>query len=507
MTYVVGASFANVQHSFDCPMILQAFAISSEQTAKLENIKTKEDLNNSELQANLFDLSVIQHEISRFKKCVLKSKVILIPKKDRKKFDNPSSFIFKSYLMTLESLRSENPLFASEGFEKCFLHVPLDQEAKELPVGLGFFNDPLSKYNVKFQKHPDCNSILELARLAVWCENLNLLRRQQPFINKQIRENVNFHFFQVYKTVWNSPLLESYSNNFVGYPRLILKSRNGTEDLIIKSGQTINLFPIVRACLGVEDEFMVPRCNLSSTKHPFGSLLENGKEKCQTCLDASRGTDCLYQRAKCNGTNLSCQNRKFSNDVCHADFCIYMTLYDNKLKVGRSIESRVVGRLLEQGAFDALVFYPIPELPFADYLEVQLAKMLVENLPIPGISKIERIGERVTSKERFGHISSVYRKKPSYEERTKIYDKVIAFMGSLKNNEAAYLLSVERKKLRFGKNWLLPAEQNFEHLESNLRFHHIKGKIMGFAGPFVIIDEKAYDFSKLEGIVVGIPIQ
>jgi len=507
MPYIVGASFANVQHSFEAPMILRALAISSQQADKLQTVKTKEEINTADFKKNLLDLSVIEKELRKFKRITLQSDLILCPKKDRKKFGSPESFIYEAYLNALESLRIANPLLLSEGFEKCFLHVPMDQTPKELPVGLSFFNHSLSKHNVTFQKPPECEPILQLARLSVWFENLNVIRKNDNFVNKQIVDNISFRFVQVHKLVWNSPPLESYSDSFVGYPRLILKSRTTTEDLIIRTGDIIDLFLVMRACTGVDSEYFVSRCKQSSARKPFGAFLNNSKfEKCPECNSAIKGPGCLFQRAKCDGKKLQCKNRKFANDVCHSDFCVYITFYMNKLKVGRSMASRVIGRLIEQGAFDALIFYPIPELPFADYLEVQLTKLLQENLNILGVSSIRKVGERVTSKERFLHISSTYNNNKARLNREKMYDKILEVLCSLPNKEAVYLSSVERKKVMFNKSWILPNNNEFcKHLSTNLKFHSIKGRVNGVAGPIVIVGDKTYDFSKIEGYVVGIP--
>jgi len=89
MPYIVGASFSNVQHSFNLPTYFVAVAIESTRKPMLENIKTKEELKeDQEYKKNPFDLSKVEYEISRFQDFIIRSKVIELTKKDRKKADN-----------------------------------------------------------------------------------------------------------------------------------------------------------------------------------------------------------------------------------------------------------------------------------------------------------------------------------------------------------------------------------------------------------------------------------
>lgn len=510
MPYILGASFSNVQHSFNSPTYFVAFAIELTRKSELQGIKTKEEIQKDpEFNKNLFDLSMVENEINRFGNLTARSKPIRLAKKNRKEFENDLDFMLHGFLKAIEYIRSSCLHIASEGFEKCFLHIPLDPEGKELVVeDLDYFNHPISKYNIRFQKKGEFDLILELARLGAWFEYLDMMRRKRPFINKQISENKHFQFLQFCRLIWNSPPIESYPDGFVGYPRMILKTLNTTEDLVIRPGQHLDLFPIARACLGSENGLDVSKCKRSSAKEPFGSLLLNEKfEKCMSCSKNSVGPLCLFHRARCDGKEMQCGDKAFVGNVCHSEFCVYVTLYGNKIKVGRSMESRIVGRLIEQGAFDALVFYPIPWLPFADYLEEKLAKLLKSRAPNLGIAGVDRISEKITSEERFENIVSLCMDVTAQARRDKVYDRIVEVLSSMNNTEVAYLLALERRKVHLGKNWIGYRENrlNSSNLVRDFQFRRIHGKITGVIGPFIIVDDKAYNTSKMEGYVTGVP--
>ena len=510
MPYILGASFSNVQHSFNLPTYFVAIAIESTRKSMLENIKTKEEIQEGpEYKRNLFDLSKVENEINRFNDFVVKSKTIKLSKKDRKKVGNDLLFIFDGFLRAIQSVRSSDIRVASEGFEKCFLHTPLNPEGKELMVeDLDYFRHPLSKYKIKFQRKPEFDKILELARLCVWFENLNMVRRKRPFINKQITHSHDLDFFQIRKLVWNSPPIESYSNSFVGYPRMILKTKHDMKDLLIQPNEYLDIFPICPACSGHGKGLDAPECVRASPKEPFGTILSNGKfEKCRFCAENMKGTLCLFQKPRCDGKEMRCGDRAFVSWVCHADFCIYVTLYNNKVKVGRSIKSRIIGRLIEQCAFDALVFYPVPWLPFADYLEEKLVDLLRDNISDFKAMEISRITEKITSKERFKNIMLLYNNSDVQEKRDIIYDRIIEILNSLGNPEATYLLSLEQRKVNLKENWRMSDEMNSDHnnFVQEFQFKRIKGNVTGVIGSFVSVNDKVYDTTKMEGYIVGVP--
>jgi len=510
MPYILGASFSNVQHSFNLPTYFVAVAIESTRKCMLDNIKTKEEFQEDpEYKRNLFDLSNVENEINRFNDFVIKSKVIKLSKRDKKKAGNDLLFIFDGFLRAIQSVKSSDLRVASEEFEKCFLHIPLNPEGKELMVeDLEYFRHPLSKYKIKFQRKPEFYKILELARLCVWFENLNMVRRKRPFINKQITDSHDIEFFQIRKLVWNSPPIESYPNSFVGYPRMVVKTKHDMKDLLIHPNKYLDIFPISPACSGQGRGLDVPECVRASSKEPFGAILLNGKfEKCKFCAENMKGTLCLFQKSRCDGKEMRCGDRAFVSGVCHADFCIYVTLYNNKVKVGRSIESRIIGRLIEQCAFDALVFYPVPWLPFADYLEEKLVDVLRDNISDFKAKEVSRFTEKITSEERYKNIMLLYKNADAQKGRDVVYNRIVEVLKSLDNPEATYILSLEQRRVNLKKNWRVSDEMNLDlnNFVHEFRFKRIKGNVTGVIGSFVLVNDKAYDTIKMEGYIVSVP--
>lgn len=510
MPYILGASFSNVQHSFNLPSYFVAVAIESAGKSLLENIRTKEELlEDPEYMRNPFDLSKVENEINRFNDVVIKSKVIKLTKRDRKKAGNDLSLILEGFLKAIQSIRSADLYIASEGFEKCYLHIPLDPKGKELVVeDLDYFRHPLSRYKPKFQRKGEFDKILELARLCAWFENFNMVRRKRPFINKQIRQSHDFEFFRVHKLVWNSPAIESYPNSFVGYPRMVVKTQHDMTGFLIRPNEYLDIFPISPACSGVQRRLDAPECVRASSKEPFGTILSNRKfEKCRFCMENVKGTLCLFQKPRCDGREMPCGDRTFVSQVCHADFCIYVTLYNNKVKVGRSIKSRIIGRLIEQCAFDGLVFYPVPSLPFADYLEEKLVSLLKDNISHFRVEEVTRITERITSEERFRNIPLLYKNVEVQENRNMTYDRILEVLNSLDSPEATYLLSLEQRRVNLSTNWRVTDGTNLDHnnLVDEFRFKRIKGNVAGVIGSFVLVNDKAYDLTKMEGYIIGVP--
>lgn len=509
MPYILGASFSNLQHSFNSPTYFVAVAVESAGKPELENITTKDEfVEDSEYKMNPFDLSRVENEISRFEGLVIKGKIIKLTRRYREKGSDDLSFIFDGYLRAIESTKSSNLYLASEGFEKCYLHVPLDRKGNELAIeDLDYFRHPLSKYKIEFQRKGDFDKILELARLHVWFENSNNVRRQKPFINKQITTNRNYRFFQINKILWNNPPIEFYPNNFVGYPRMVVKTRYSMKDMLIFPGKTLDIFPISLACSGRARSLDVPMCVQASPKKPFGAILSDGRfEKCRLCAENMKGSRCLFQKPKCDGKQMLCDDRVFISQVCHADFSIYITLYDGKIKVGRSLKSRTVARLIEQCAFDGLVFYPVPWLPFADYLEEKLANLLKNN--ITGLKEFDVSGitEKITSKERYEHAMSLC-ENVDVELRDAIYSKLVELLNSLDCPEAIYLSSLEQRKINLQKNWIVPKRINLgpNDLVEELRFKRIRGSVAGIIGSFIIFNNKVCNTTELEGYIVGVP--
>lgn len=508
MTYTLGVSFSNVQMSFGLPMYFVAVAVESSRKLALREVKTKDEFQEDpEYKKNPFDLTEVEKEISRFQNLIIRSKLVRFGKRDRNKADDDISFFLNGYLRCIESTKSSNLRLSSEEPEGCFLHIPVDREGKELAIeGWKYVNHPLFKYNIKFQRKGECERILELARLRAWYENFNMVRRKSPFLNKYLTSNSDFRFLQIRKLVWNSPPIESYPNSFVGYPRMIIQTRQGMEDILISPGTHLRFFPFSRACSGVENGLDEPTCLGKSQKKPFGTLLSGGtSEQCKTCSEASRGVKCLFQKPECDGKKMSCKNRGFVSRVCHSDSCIYVTIYNDKVKVGRSLKSRIVGRLIEQCAYDGLVFYPVPWLPFADYLEEKLVELLNENKSGFQTQEVSRATERIPSEDRYSSIVSLRNGDP--HQRDKLYDEIVELLNSLKCPEANYISNLENRKVNLKRNWKVcdPLDLKTDSLVDDFQFKKVEGEVTGVVGSFIILDEEVYDTTKMEGYVVGVP--
>jgi hypothetical protein len=317
---------------------------------------------------------------------------------------------------------------------------------------------------------------------------------------------------QVVRAIWQSPRIETYSDSFVGYPELLINNGSNSKKTTLTLGSNISFFPIARFCLGCTDEIedfrlQNPSCVQSSKIRPFGSIIsKKGFERCKGCNEKSKHIDCIYKKPKCDGSQIRCKKEFFAGNICNGNFSVYISIFGDVLKIGRSILSRTIARLLEQSAYDALVFYPVNSLTFADFLENETKKYLRSKLRHLRPYGIHKVKKSVTVDERFTHIKTAMAENKK-NTRDHIYDKVKALLAESKHPHIQALMSSEQKRVKLERNWFLTSSLNLSKtvLVTDLQFKKIGGEINGIIGSFLFINGKAYSLKSIQGCVMEWP--
>ena len=182
---------------------------------------------------------------------------------------------------------------------------------------------------------------------------------------------------------------EDFVDNFVSPPELLFrKAAKDPYRKAIKVNQTMLDFqPLARFCKGTREKGWLKECLCCSEENPYGNLVF-GTERCPSCGKLSDYVDCLIDKPKCNGLDVSCKKTEFAGKICNGDFGVYLTRYSNTLKVGKALLCNLIPRLLDQGANSAVLLYPISNIHTTYQLEHKLRDYLQKN--------IQAIGQPIT---------------------------------------------------------------------------------------------------------------
>lgn len=506
MPYTLAISFSNIQYYYGLPMICVGLAFDSGDEQNLSSIKTKEGLFPDPNKLPEFDLSRLENELTRYRKYVESYRVVNLEKPmtvDDKGSETPERYL-DGYLETINAILSSNLMILSEGIKICYVHVPIYEDGKIMPIQKSLLTShPIFKYPLVFQSKNNFNKLMHLARLFATYEYLKRRRGLRRYINGYVK-HTSLDLLQITRILWRSPNVQHYTGYFVGYPDIIVRTWKESKKIPLVPGQEMKIFPIARFCLGITDELKNESCIQSSTKRPFGSVITSKQfERCSSCRKKSLHIRCLYQHPKCDGSQVLCGNSSFAGNVCNGNFSIYLSIFNDVLKVGRCILSRTIGRLLEQSAFDGLIYYPINSIDAAHNIERKVATYLrnkVRHLNAYGIGRVSRT---VKTKERFEHVRLLSNKAKS-NERQYAYHGIKQLLQKTNSPEIRSLIALESRKIDLAQNWCIDEnlEMNQTELVKETQFKRIEGKIEGIVGSFVFVGKKAYALNSLQGFVV-----
>lgn len=506
MPYTLAISFSNIQHYYNLPMILVGLALDSDDEQNLTSIKTKEELFPDPHKLPEFDLSQLENELIRYKKYIVSYKVVNLKKPqniDGTISEIPPRFL-DGYLETINAILSSNLMILSEQIKNYYVHVPINEDGKIIPVQKSLSSPhPVFKYPLVSQSKNNFNELMHLARLFATYEYLKKRRVVRRFANTYVT-NTSPNLLHITRIHWRSPNIQHYAGSFVGYPDIIVRTGAESKKTPLIPSQEVNIFPIARFCLGVTDELKNESCIQSSNKRPFGTILTNKKfERCPSCRGKSVHIRCLYQNPKCDGSQVLCGNNGFAGNVCNGNFSVYLSIFNDILKVGRCILSRTIGRLLEQSAFDGLIFYPINSIDVAHNIEREVAVYLRKSVKHLNSYGINRVSRSVKTEDRFEHVKSIS-KKNGINERDRAYERIKLLLRRSNRPEIRSLFTLESRKIDLAENWFVDGSLEIDQAEliKETQFKRIEGKIEGIVGSFLFMKKKAYNLNSLQGFVV-----
>ena len=506
LPYILAISFSNVQHYYYLPMIFVGLAFDSDDGKNLISIRTKEDLFSDLNKLPKFDLSLLENELAKFKKYVVSYRVVNSekPKSKNRMTLLTSERFLDGYLETIYAILSSNLLLSFKEMKSCYVHAPINRDGELITLQKSLKSShPVFKFPLVFQSKNNFNEFMHLARLFASYEYLKQRRIRRRFIYDYVR-NANTDLLHVTRLHWKSPYVQYYAGSFVGYPDLIVRTRTENKKIPLIPGEEIHIFPIARFCQGITDEFRNEFCMQTDNKRPFGTIITNKKfERCASCSKKSLHIRCISQHPKCDGSQVLCGNNDFAGNVCNGNFAVYLTIFNDILKVGRSILSRTIGRLLEQSALDALIFYPINSIDAAHMIERKITIYLrrkVKHLKTYGITRVVRI---VRTEDRFEHVR-LFSKKNGSNEREHAYDEMRRLLERANHPEIRSLFALESRRIDLSQNWFVDETLEIDQTDliKETQFIRIDGKIKGIVGSFVFVNKKAYALNNLQGFVM-----
>ena len=347
--------------------------------------------------------------------------------------------------------------------------------------------------------------LLDIAKILASAEYERIKLSSGVHVIEQIRANPK-DFAQILKVTWNCPPVDAYTGFDVGPPAVVVRNSDDAQSdyWYFKNGDKLNFAPLAKFCRGDQDESHILPCKKSNKTNPFGQvMMGSAGEQCVMCRGDFECTQCLYRKPLCNGYNVICGNLDFAGGICCGLFAIYVTRFGNELKVGTSIMSNVIGRLLEQGANSALICYPVEGIMNTYIIEGEIKKYLRKRLP---------------NLMQFG-IKSVYTRAPPGLEKLKDFlqdwnrmDRPL--LEEVNNLLLDATLTVEDHRIsmaeptrvicNFLNNYSKPPDTlEKKLLRSQSLFGVARGSIVGYRGSFVFLDSgTVIDFRELSGYVV-----
>lgn len=485
MVIEAGISYSNIQQYSKLPCIFLGVLVNSNQDNVIPPFieMSKEYTNNLEDVITLNPYRIYE----RYQNQIIETKKKEINTKIEK--DARVSEIFSNYVIILNNLVShanDNNL----SIKTCFLRAPEDKKIKfSVEEASNRFTNFFQDINIEFKTADASCGILDIARNKCNYLYYKEKRKNVFFINNLLTSEFE-NTSQIVRFRYNNTRLEEYGGYFLGYPEIIYRNNHELNQWTLKPNQKIRFLNVGKYCVGpAEGPNKNPiGCVNQNIKYPFGNKLNSNWE---TCFDCKRKGS--YYESSYLGSNRKKEETEFMKFYEYADHAIYITLFKDTVKIGRSLLNRVVSRLVEQTASDALVFYPITSLKTASYIEKKLADLLKAKINSNGIS----LGVDYLTK--YDHVKSIFYER-SYAPGNDYEAIYQIIQNKFEDPIVNTILNKEVMELSFINNWLIPKRMP-EEVNKIEQFTCIDGKIKGIIGQFVFVDEEVYDFSKIQGMV------
>lgn len=500
----LAVSASNIDHVYGLPAFFIVIAIDStmaSQVPKLnvENIKAKQTREGAQ---DPFSLDNFEEYLARYRALVKASKIRQLARPLRGSEEHVYDRTLGTYHKILDSFLSSDLMVLGGTIDSCLLKLPSDKHGREMEEvdAKTKFQSTFYDFPIIFQGRETSEGILDLARLFARYEYMKLRRSSPRFINLVISHNRD-KMLQILRLTWNSPSIETYADNFVGYPKLLVRKQGRVEAQTIKPGDELSFVPIAKYCMGPSagiDEPIAP-CLLTNTKRPYGAFMEDNRfERCNKCGGQNDPLGLLYRRRRKGNSILNLLEPGVAEHILLGAYAIYVTQFSSAIKVGRTLKSRAVARLIEQSASDALVFYPIQTLEIADNLEKTLTDYLRDR---KGSLKGLEVGGGMGREKKLDHAV-----KLSFRQRIladkEVYENIIDLVESANDPQIKCLALLEHRIVDLTENWVLPEHLVRCKIFDDFQFKQIRGQVNGYLGSLLVVADTVVDMDSLAGYVV-----
>jgi len=500
----LAVSASNTSHIYGLPAFFVAIAIDSAMTSQVpklnvENIKAKQTREGAQ---DPFSLDNFEEYLAQYGALVKARKTLQATKPLKGSQEHVYDRTLRTYHKILDSFLSSDLLVRGATIDSCLLKLPSDEHGHEMEEV-----DAKTKFQSTFYDFPivlrgrkTSEGILDLARLFARYEYMKLRRSSPRFINLVISHNRD-KTLQILRLTWNSPSIETYADNFVGYPKLLVRKQGRVEAQIVKPGDELSFIPIAKYCVGPSagiDEPIAP-CLLTNAKRPYGAFMEDNRfERCNKCGGENDPLGLLYRRRGKGNSILNLLEPGVAEHILLGTYAIYVTQFSGAIKVGRTLKSRAVARLIEQSASDALVFYPIQTLEMADNLEKALIDYLRDR---KGSLKGLEVGGSIRREKKLEHAVKLFSRDRilAHEE---VYDNIIDLVKSANDPQIKCLALLEDRIVDLTENWILPEHLVRCKIFDDFQFKQIKGQVNGYLGSLLVVADTVVDMDSLAGHVV-----
>jgi hypothetical protein len=488
-----------MNRQYGLPAFFALIAVKSAETARIPKLPVESLKSNQTREGGQdpFDLTNVEQLLKPYTAIVVASKFSRGNKLTQRQDQPINDPTLRGYHGILDTFLAKDLLVSLRGaiIDTCFLKVPTDKFGREMPLSEArtTFQSKFYEFPVLFLRKEESQGILDLARMLARKEYLKFRRTSPAFVNRVVINNAS-KMPQFLRLMWISQRIETFADNFVGYPLLLVR-RNGKVDTeTIEPGETsVSCVPVAKYCVGPGagyDEPIAP-CLQATARSPYGPPLGDGFEKCARC--GKNDIMSLLVKGTRKTRLLEYLEAGLAERIILGTYAIYATRFGNIVKIGRARETRVVSRLIEQSASDALVYYPIQSLETAATLENKLAAFLKGRL-----GNLE-VRTSVRSEAKVAHITEVSSQGIRYHD---LYDKINEIIRLSTDPQIRHLTLIEHRVVTLTENWVLPRAFKVTQILGIVPFERLQCKVTGYAGSLLITDNGLLDWDRLNGYVV-----
>jgi hypothetical protein len=496
--FVGAVAFSNLTRNYGLPAYFVGILIDSEKLESLESLPTKEFFQPSrDKLVEPFDLSAVTKAVNEYSGSAVK----IVWKEVQGLPDKPKQLAKEEYISTsqaiIDQLEQTDLMIIASGISEIRVHNPFEGESQPEAIDLtGFMK--LGDDKTITEKRGNFSRITELARLMAWHQYLTSRRNVPTFVRSYLKLQHQPKMKHLIQIGWPRIGLGEYANSFIGFPEAMVKNGAAPTSHVLSPGSFVSLFPIAKCCVGPIDSLNSPDGCVKKGGTTYGEVLpiDGSDIRCSTCRSSVDRLKLGLKAARKASKDKSSPVGKYSEDF----YYVYVSLFGTRLKVGRARLSRGISRIMEQGAADALVFYPLTSFEQADEFESEVLKQLKSRKADLDAFEVTEISDRAYVADKIELIRQYYT-GGGIGNRADFY-KEVSRVITLSEMLAPRTQLLQNRVLSFLDNWWLPNDSKFLNLTQLPEYwQRIEGSLEGSVGSLLVVGGQLIDLEKLQGSI------